>query len=678
MDKPRVAVLASTPDTAKAVAKQLGNMFGNFAHFENYDFQSLTVSKTDISARLALITSNHISAQARQYIRPGTETVIANRVINVDTIHKLYGLPEGSRVLLVNNVEETTVEAIKQLMAVGLTHLEYFPYYPGIPSYQSDCPYAVSFDEVDLIPQASYEKVINLGSRPVDITTIIDLATRLGIYDKVKDVLSAAFLKPSLDMSQSIYKQLKTNQFLKNKQTFILNMFEAGILTLNDKYEVDYYNAKAEKILKLGKKQSSYLQPVIKKAKTERKFFIDIENNNYYVEVNKCASNQTTEFIIAIDGTKKIETIENNYRIFSSQKGFVADYTFDKIFYRSAVMEKILLQAKQFAKSASNILIEGESGSGKEMFAQAIHNESERRQYPFVAVNFAAINETLCESELFGYEEGSFTGARKGGKKGLFEVAHKGTIFLDEIGDAPVSIQKKILRVIQERRVMPVGSNQLIPIDVRIIAATNQNLWEMVKQKTFRQDLYYRLKVLPLFLAPLRERKEDIFPTFLYFLTQIFHVDEKNLKNITAFGKMEKLLTTHQWPGNIREIRNVAEYVSNFISFEMDWVGEIHNILFNNTQEQSGHQEPSLADLEQYGPADELLRVLKAMNRPPFVFGRLELEQMLSPLTQSTIKRHLSSLKKSGFIQSKTGYGSYLLEAGKRLCAADFKAMSST
>lgn len=669
MEKPKVAILASTPDTAQAVTKQLRNMFINSVDFKTYDFQTIEAANISISSRLVLITSNHISAQAKHYISPETDIVIANRVINVDTIHNLYALPEGSRVLLVNNLEETTLEAIKQLLAVGLNHLKYFPYYPEIPDYQADCPYAVSFDEVDLIPQGSYVKVINLGSRPVDITTIIDLATRLGIYDKVKNILSAAFLKPSLDMSQNIYKQLKTNEFLKNKQTFILNMFEAGILTLNDKYELDYYNAKAEKILKIVKKQSAYLQMIITKAKKERKFFIAIENNNYYVEVNKYTSNQATEFIIAIDGTTKIETIEKDYRIYSHQKGFFADYTFDKIFYRSAVMEKILLQAKQFAKSSSNILVEGESGSGKEMFAQAIHNESERRQYPFVAVNFAALNEALCESELFGYEEGSFTGARKGGKKGLFEVAHKGTIFLDEIGDAPISIQKKILRVLQERRVMPVGSNQLIPVDVRVIAATNQNLWEMVTQKSFRQDLYYRLKVLPLFLSPLRERQEDILPTFLYFLTQIFRVNEKKSKDIVDSGEIKKLLLAHQWPGNIRELRNVAEYVSNFISFEMDWVAELRNILFNNATEQNPQLKSTVATLEQYGPAEELLRVLKSMNRPPYVFGRRELEQILSPMTQSTIKRHLAILKKTGLIQSKTGYGSYLLDAGKRLCA---------
>jgi len=220
--------------------------------------------------------------------------------------------------------------------------------------------------------------------------------------------------------------------------------------------------------------------------------------------------------------------------------------------------KKIILlkeKAKKFAKTDKNILIMGESGTGKELFAHAIHRESSRAKGPFVAINFAALPDNLIESELFGYEEGAFTGARKGGKPGLFEQAHGGTIFLDEIGDAPLNVQLRLLRVLQEKEIMRVGGDRIIPVDVRIIAATNKNLAESVANKQFREDLFYRLNVLPLEIPPLRERKEDIpylFQKYLkenYNTVKIIHPDAL------------KALINHDFKGNIRELINIAEYV---------------------------------------------------------------------------------------------------------------------
>ena len=221
--------------------------------------------------------------------------------------------------------------------------------------------------------------------------------------------------------------------------------------------------------------------------------------------------------------------------------------------------------AKKVAKTNSTVLIQGETGTGKEVLAQAIHNESERRDYPFVAINFAAIPENLIESELFGYEDGAFTGARKGGKEGLFKKAHKGTIFLDEIGDASLYLQSRLLRVLQEREITPVGSTETIPIDIRVIAATNRELLEEVKLKNFREDLYYRLNVMPMYSIPLRERKTDIKLLLQYYLFKI----TKN-KNLDEFFTKEaiELLINYSWPGNIRELvlsGNIDDYPEGII-----------------------------------------------------------------------------------------------------------------
>lgn len=223
------------------------------------------------------------------------------------------------------------------------------------------------------------------------------------------------------------------------------------------------------------------------------------------------------------------------------------------------------VQAKKFAQQAahstSTVLILGESGTGKELFARAIHSESPRNKQVFLAVNCAAIPESLLESELFGYEEGAFTGAMKGGRIGRFEQAHKGTLFLDEIGDMPLHLQAKLLRVLQESRIQKIGASKEIPVDVRIIAATNQDLEQMVKEGSFRRDLFYRINVIPIEICPLRERPSDLSLLAKAFLT----------KNASRLGKeglsfseevMEKL-RGYEWPGNVRELENVVEYMVN-------------------------------------------------------------------------------------------------------------------
>lgn len=220
--------------------------------------------------------------------------------------------------------------------------------------------------------------------------------------------------------------------------------------------------------------------------------------------------------------------------------------------------KKILL----LSNSPSSVLITGESGTGKELFAQAIHFHGNRSVHPFVKVNCAAIPEALLESELFGYVNGAFTGARKGGKMGKFELANKGTILLDEIGDMPMLMQAKLLRVLQEREVERVGCERTIPVDIRIISATNKNLFSMVEKGTFREDLYYRLNVVDLHIPPLRERKSDIPEIIDYGIREL----NKNLKQSirTISPDALNLLLDYDWPGNIRELKNVLEATMNF------------------------------------------------------------------------------------------------------------------
>lgn len=229
-------------------------------------------------------------------------------------------------------------------------------------------------------------------------------------------------------------------------------------------------------------------------------------------------------------------------------------------------IEAVHRMIKRVANSPTPVLITGDTGTGKELAARAIHEQSRRNKYPFVAINCSSIPETLFESELFGYDEGSFTGAKKGGKQGKIEMAQGGTLFLDEIGEMPLSAQPKLLRVLQEYELERVGSNKKVHLDIRIIAATNRDLSEMVEERTFRSDLYYRINVLNLKLPPLRNRKTDIIPIAMNYLEKVRSKMSTPLKTISP--EAEAVFLSYSWPGNVRELQNVIEYAANLCEGE--------------------------------------------------------------------------------------------------------------
>ncbi|SHJ63315.1 regulatory protein, Fis family [Paramaledivibacter caminithermalis DSM 15212] len=283
--------------------------------------------------------------------------------------------------------------------------------------------------------------------------------------------------------------------------------------------------------------------------------------------------------ILVFKEIKKVRKLANKIM------GRQAIYTFDKIIGRNKEFLQTMEFAKKIADSKSTILIMGESGTGKEIFAQSIHNHSNRCEEPFIALNCGAIPKNLIESELFGYEEGAFTGAKRGGQPGKFEIADGGTLFLDEIGEMPIDMQTRLLRVIEESTVNRIGSTDEIYINVRIIAATNKDLTEEVKKGNFRKDLFYRLNVLPLRLPPLRKRKDDIPLLIEYFMDRISK--RLNKKKVSISDAHMNRLMKYEWPGNVRELENFIELVINteYIPIDMNRNEtrlEIKQILDNN------------------------------------------------------------------------------------------------
>lgn len=355
----------------------------------------------------------------------------------------------------------------------------------------------------------------------------------------------------------------------KERIKAIIEYSYEGIICIDKKGYITIFNDPAQKLLKyyhdklIGKK----IDFVLPELELEETLFDGMKETGVIKKL-KGAKFMISKIPIIVDDevvnavailrdVDEIQKMEEKIRQDIAVTGHYAKYTFDDVIGCSRATKEIIRIGKGYAKVDSTILIEGETGTGKEVLAQSIHNYSDRANRPFVAVNCAALPESLLESELFGYAPGAFTGADRKGKRGLFELAHRGTIFLDEISEMDPLLQGRLLRVLQEKQVMRVGDNKLIPINVRVIAATNKKLHNLVSSGEFREDLYYRLNVLRMELVPLRNRREDI-PYLLNYFIKI-HCDKLGKRTIILSSEAIRHLSKYTWPGNVRELRNFCE-----------------------------------------------------------------------------------------------------------------------
>jgi propionate catabolism operon transcriptional regulator len=380
----------------------------------------------------------------------------------------------------------------------------------------------------------------------------------------------------AVDIAFNILTAKIAEQSNQKRQNYILENFNEGVINLNVTGRVISINNHAIELLGLGDYgdltshlisdvlQQCEMLDVLSTGKVVKDLVVSYKKRTLLMNTLSIHVNGSDNGIVAIfSDAETLQQQENKIRRKMNYKADIAKYQFNDIVGQSEQTIKAIMKAKKFARSDSNVLILGESGTGKELFAQSIHNESGRRNHPFIAINCAAIPENLLESEFFGYNDGAFTGAKKGGNPGLFELAHNGTVFLDEIGEIPLSMQAKLLRVLQENVVRRLGSSTAIPINVRVISATNVNLIEDVKNGKFRMDLYYRIAVLNLFLPKLSNRRGDIpllvksftvrnYPAFLPLIEEVL-------------DDIVHLLEANEWYGNIREFENTMERMFAYI-----------------------------------------------------------------------------------------------------------------
>ena len=381
------------------------------------------------------------------------------------------------------------------------------------------------------------------------------ISTAKVIENRIENKLVQKQLYDAQYYAFAMMNQLSFGLFAIDKQDHIVWANNTGCRIINIKRSL-LINTSVNDILPTW--------PKIKKTVHSGTDFIDEEhsfniaglNENFLfnVYIIRSQENEIIGYQLSFRPFKRFLGLANKY------VGMMATYQFEDILCVSDKMNKVIEYARTVAHSTASILITGESGTGKEIFAQAIHNASERRHACFVAINCGAISPSLIESELFGYEEGAFTGAVKGGRIGKFEMANGGTLFLDEIGDMPMEMQIKLLRAIQEGQFCRVGGSDVISVDVRIIAATNKNLEEEIKENRFRLDLFYRINVVTIKLPALRERKEDIALLAHYFLET--KANKLNKPMVRLSQTLLKEITSYDWPGNIRELENYIEKVT--------------------------------------------------------------------------------------------------------------------
>lgn len=555
-DMKEIAVVATEKEYAEFLMNNISKYLGRYARFRSYSIAEVERLES-ATEDFVLVSAFNIFQQVRQKISARSEIVVLSLSLTKKQMDKLKRIPKGTKALLVNFDHRTCMHTITSMYASGFRDVELFPYY-GEGDYDHSIEVAVTPNERHLVPPG-IKHVIDVGESSVDMNSLYIIAEKLGVYDEFVAGEAAAARKEYYYINSSMDKLLNDKESMSDKLNVLMNLMNEGIIIIDVVGRIYLCNEKARQLMShrsqvlLGFNIEELLPEL--DVKSSRETLIKSATINLIASAVEIRSGEKIAgHIITLKDFEETESRQHDMRSTLYGAGHAAGYTFEDILGTSRAIRECIEVARRVARSDAAVMITGESGTGKEMFAQGIHNESARKSYNFVAVNCAAIPDSLLESEMFGYEEGSFTGAKKGGKVGYFELAHKGTIFLDEIGEMPMTLQSKLLRVLEERKIVRIGSSRSIDVDVRVIAASNKDLFAMVEERAFREDLFYRLNVLPLNIPSLRSRTEDILPIFYYFA-------KRGNSDMVLSPGAAQALTHYSWRGNVRELRNVVEFL---------------------------------------------------------------------------------------------------------------------
>ncbi|MGB5824151.1 MAG: sigma 54-interacting transcriptional regulator [Proteocatella sp.] len=595
--KKKLIIITKGTDVGEFYKKQIGKLFEANLEVGIYS-TSIYNDKNEIlknnkpvdKAQLYLITTDAFASKKERESKIGKHMDYVELKVDLtqNNLKELLELPDGTQTMLVNMSEIMAKEVISRLSQLGINHVKFVPVYPGMEEIP-EIDIAVTPGEHRFVPK-NVSKIIDIGHRSIDIDTIVELALKLEEEELLESDKFNAYFQKMAKKNYSIDKLYGKSSRLESQFERLLSALDDGIIGIDEDLNIFAINSRALGIIGgrendiVGKKTmillpqiGRYLEETLDAERKSRHRdspensnqsetdtsdgametrVININGINVNTSIFPIYKNQNhIGAFIKLNRFSEEELKQQNARMQLLTKGHLAKYTFEDIIGNSIAMREAVNIARKMAKTSAPILIEGESGTGKELFAHAIHGSSQRKNKPFIAINCAAMPDNLLESELFGYEEGAFTGAKKGGKLGLFEFAHTGTLFLDEVEGMSQALQVKLLRVLQEREVMRLGGHRIISVDVRIVAATNRSLDQMVEDGDFRRDLYYRLNTIQIEIPPLRDRKEDL-------LVLIEEMKRKVGAQYSIAEEVMRLFENYTWDGNARELQNYIEYFS--------------------------------------------------------------------------------------------------------------------
>lgn len=660
----KIAVMTISAGTGNFYVEQLKGFFGDAISAKSYNMENGGFADMEICDLYVVgATSDDIFDFAMSCIPDGAQVVISNVTVTKDTVDRLKKIPKGTKALLVNMSHNMAAETIADLYRLGINNVSFVPIGPG-DAAPSDITLAITPGEACHVPPTALE-IIDIGNRVFTANTILEIALKLGFSQFIE---SEAYKRTVAQLASTDYGLDRLGSLaldLESKLETLLDTIQVGVIGIDMNNVVFAMNHVAEEVT--GEKK----EKVIGKTTDQCLGCMPInvykdnmaKNETRLITVKGAPVSLSTMPIVQKDrflgyfaivqSFKDEEEKQRKLRLQLMNRGYKAKYTFDDIIGECPQMVTAKTVAKKMARSAASVLIYGESGTGKELFAHAIHNYSQRAEMPFIAINCAALPDALLESELFGYAEGSFTGAKKGGKPGLFEHAHKGTLFLDEIEGMSPNLQIKLLRVLQEKEIIRVGDDRIINVDVRIVAASNENIKQMVADGSFRKDLYYRLNALPIDIPPLRQRGRDVF-----LLTE--HIKREIGATFTLDDSAKRAFSEYCWDGNIRELRNVIEYLnytgSPVISFqELPAVfHEQENSIYSLQDTSGGGKTLEQLFLKKSGVYQFILQQLYIAKKQNRQMGRKSLsllsEEQGMPLSEQEIRTILQNLEKEGLV----------------------------
>lgn len=554
-----LCLVSHSPSVALELREQLNKALSCYVNVTSW---SMDTEKDPPTADLYVASFLSVYREAQRKLPSGVQMIRAKRFFNPVHFQKLLSIPSGTRVLIAANSRLSCAVSLRALKQFGITHISYVMHDPLRPVPESEgIRIALVAGANKAIPEY-VDTIIDIGVKDLSITTYMQIVQLLNIPARVIDKLVFKYVSGLFDITCKYYLSEKIMHS-------IVQGVDDGIFVINEDGLISMSNQSASKLfpgsdIGPGKPLSGLFPGLPLPLPLPEDYFlcdnvVECHGQYYVINVEACREREVGA-IVMVKPASRVQELDGIVRHELRRGGNRARHSFKDILTEDDQMVETIRLAERFARTRLAVLLEGESGVGKELFAHAVHAASPQAQYPFVAINLAAMPENLVESELFGYIEGAFTGARKGGQRGLFEEAHKGTIFLDEVGDAPLTLQTKLLRVLETNEVRRVGGKDSVAIDVRVIAATNNNLSKMVREQTFRADLFFRLCACPLHITPLRKRTADIFLLTKHF-SRLIRGNPIELEH-----ELKTFFAEYPWPGNVRELQNVISYITNLLS----------------------------------------------------------------------------------------------------------------